>query len=140
MAEILTATPAAAIPGVAAAIRGGGGGDPDVDPTDPEEGGIDRDCDQEHITCFRDCWNARPPWPVRYHKWDHNTYCTSKCLAEYMACLAALAGERVFEEMEDAIDWLADHPEVVVGTVVVVGGAVFVVATGGSGALILVAV
>jgi len=119
---------------------GGGGGDPDVDPQEPEAGGIDRDCDQEHIECYRRCWGSRPPWPVRYHKWEHRGYCSAKCLNEYMECLAALAADRVFQAMEDAVDWLAHHSEVVVGTVVVVACVVFVVATDGAGALILVAV
>ena len=50
-------------------------------------------------------------------------------------CAAATV---VFDNMADAAKWLADHPEVVVGTVVVVGAVTFVVVTGGAGAPVLV--
>lgn len=97
-----------------------------------------RDCDQEHIECFRRCWNSKPPWPIRRGSSGHYRYCQSKCLAEYMACLAEQAVEQAFESMSEAVEWLAQHPEVVVGTIVVIGGVAFVVASGGSGGLILV--
>jgi hypothetical protein len=97
-----------------------------------------RDCDKEHILCFRQCWRRKPPWPIEKGKSGHYAYCASKCLAEYMACEAERALERAFESMGEALDWLARHPEVVVGTVVIVAGVAFVVATGGAG-LILVA-
>lgn len=96
-----------------------------------------RDCDQEHIECFRRCWNSKPPWPIERGKRGHYLYCTSKCLAEYMECLAEQAAEKAFDTMSEALDWLKHNPGVAVGTLVVVGGVVFVVMTGGGGALIL---
>ncbi len=40
--------------------------------------------------------------------------------------------------MDEAIDWIGSHKdEVAIGTVVIVAGVAFVLATGGSGALIL---
>ncbi|MBN8226057.1 hypothetical protein JYK02_00875 [Corallococcus macrosporus] len=43
-----------------------------------------------------------------------------------------------FSNIEAALDWLRTHrSEVAMGTVVVIAGVAFVVATGGSGALIL---
>ena len=55
-----------------------------------------------------------------------------------MECEAENALERVFDTLESALAWLRDHPEVVIGTVVVIGGIAYVVATGGTGALILI--
>lgn len=46
------------------------------------------ECDEQHTECFRACWKAKPPWPLKRGDAGHYKYCTSKCLAEYMACLA----------------------------------------------------
>ena len=54
-----------------------------------------------------------------------------------MACLARAGLLKTFESLKNATEWLAQHPEIVVGTVVVVAGAAFIVSTGGGGALIL---
>jgi hypothetical protein len=99
---------------------------------------MSRDCDQEHIECFRDCWRRKPPWPIDKGGSGHYRYCSALCLAEYMECIGEEAVERAFDSMSDALQWLSEHPEVVVGTLVIVAGVTFVVATGGSGALILV--
>lgn len=104
--------------------------------TDPY--GLLRDCDAEHIQCFRSCWRRKPPWPCEKGKSSHRRYCSAKCLAEYTACLASNAAEATFSTLADAANWLANHPEVVVGAIVIVGGVAFVVSTGGSGALILI--
>ncbi len=95
------------------------------------------ECDEPQIQCFRACWKAKPPWPLTRGDAGHYKYCQSKCLAEYMACLAAAGLLKTFESLKNATDWLAQHPEIVVGTVVVVAGAAFIVSTGGGGALIL---
>lgn len=55
--------------------------------------GLLRDCDQEQIECFRNCWNTCPPWPIERGKRGHYLYCQSKCLAEYMECIAENAAE-----------------------------------------------
>jgi hypothetical protein len=73
--------------------------------------------------------------------------CTSDCLAQYDECVKA--HEKAEEEkkkldfprMEQAVEWIREHKaELVLGTIVVVGGAAFVLTTGGSGALVLVPV
>jgi hypothetical protein len=57
-----------------------------------------------------------------------------------MACEAEKAMQRAFSTMQDAMDWLRENPEVVVGTIVIVAGVAYVVSTGGLGGLILVPV
>ena len=94
-------------------------------------------CDQEQILCFRRCWREDPPWPIDKGKKGHYLYCQSKCLAEYMACIGQKVAERAFASMAAANEWLVNHPEIVVGTIVVVGGVTFIVATGGLGGLVL---
>lgn len=96
----------------------------------------DVDCDEEQIACFRRCWKAKPPWPMTKGTSAHYRYCQSKCLAEYMECLGKQGLRRTFDSLAEALDWLKKHPQVV-GTIVVVAGVVYVVSTGGSGALVL---
>lgn len=105
------------------------------------------DCDEEHIQCFDRCWNKAPPLTsIKKGSGMHNEYCTTLCLEEYMDCIEAQEqeererkGTRLrFSDMDAALDWLRAHKtEVALGTVVVVAGVAFIVATGGAGALIL---
>jgi hypothetical protein len=95
------------------------------------------ECDAQHIECFRTCWIAKPPWPLKKGDAGHYKYCTSKCLAEYVACPTKAGLLRTFDSLKTATAWLAQHPEIVAGTVVMVAGTAFVVSTGGAGALIL---
>ncbi|HYH99820.1 hypothetical protein [Hyalangium sp.] len=49
------------------------------------------------------------------------------------------ASELTFKSMDSALDWLREHKtELIIGTVVVIAGVSFIIATGGSGALLLV--
>ena len=57
--------------------------------------GLFRDCAEEHIGCFRRCWNSWPPWPIQRRNKGHYLYCQSKCLAEYMECEDENEAERV---------------------------------------------
>jgi hypothetical protein len=100
-------------------------------------GGV-RDCDQEQIDCFRRCWASKPPWPIKKGKAGHYGYCQTKCLGEYMECLAEEGLRRTFEAMAEAAAWLKRHPGIAVGTIIVIGGIVYVVSTGGAGALVLI--
>jgi hypothetical protein len=95
------------------------------------------DCDSQHVECFQRCWSAKPPWPITKGKAGHYKYCQSKCLTEYMACLAAAGLVRTFASLGQARFWLAQNPHLAVGTLVLIAGAVYVVSTGGAGALIL---
>ena len=98
------------------------------------------DCDAAHIECFRSCWTKKPPRPYEYQKRDHYRYCETKCFKEYMACLKRQGLHlREFTTMDRAMDWLRHYKkEILIGTLVVVAGATFIVVTGGAGALILV--
>jgi RHS repeat-associated protein len=64
-----------------------------INEIDPQ--GLERDCATELIVCHRRCWNSTPPWPAKKHKRGHYAYCETKCLAEYMACEADNAGEKM---------------------------------------------
>lgn len=110
-------------------------------------GGAGRhDCQKEHEECMELCWNKRYPWPHSQEQagWYYKR-CASDCVNQYKNCMdeeEAAAREKAkkleFSRMDQAIEWIKQHKdEVVIGTIVVVGGVAFVLATGGSGALIL---
>jgi hypothetical protein len=101
-----------------------------------------RNCDDEHIQCFDECWNANPlPWPyTRRDGWFHE-YCTRECRKKYVECEKEnekRARELKFSRVDEAIDWIRTHKaEVALGMVVIIAGTAFVITTGGTGALIL---
>ena len=100
--------------------------------------GLLRDCAQEQIDCVRRCLRGPIPFPWnrggKSGKWARYRYCESTCFAAYTACLAANAAENACRAVQDAGNWIANHPYAVVGTIVVIGGVAFIVATGGAGA------
>ena len=101
-----------------------------------------RNCDEEHATCFDECWRANPlPWPHTKRDGWYREYCTRECRKQYMECEKhneQKARELKFSRVEDAIEWIRSHQaEVALGTVVVIAGVAFVITTGGAGALIL---
>jgi hypothetical protein len=99
-----------------------------------------RDCDAEHNECFSDCWNAPPPYShIPPQQGQHYQHCTSMCLKKYMECCKQQElRPRAFADMKSALSWLKEHKtEVLVGSVVVVAGAAFIVSTGGAGGLVL---
>ncbi len=63
------------------------------------------------------------------------------CQAQYAACKAAEGGAAVAAALAAGVRWLDKHPEVVVGTIVVIGGIALIAATGpvGGAAIILIA-
>jgi hypothetical protein len=105
-----------------------------------------RDCDAEHVECFDKCWNSTPPLSsIKKGSGKHHEYCTEECRKAYMDCFEEEHSrhdtERTalrFSSIDGALDWLRDHKsEVAIGTVVIVAGVTFMVATGGAGALVL---
>lgn len=101
--------------------------------------GTSRDCDAEHLKCFDDCWNSPPPDPIERGNKGHYKHCTSLCLKQYMECCKSQElRPRTFPDMTTARDWLNSHKaQVLVGSIVVVAGAAFIVSVGAAGALVL---
>ena len=112
-------------------------------------GGAGYNCDDELNQCFTRCWeSAQQPYPhVERNEWYYE-HCTRECRKQYMQCVEGLEkeeAERVkkrppleFSSFDKARDWIRAHKaEIALGTVVVVAGVAFILATGGSGALIL---
>lgn len=95
-----------------------------------------RDCDQEQIQCFRNCWNADPPWPRERGKRGHYIYCSEKCLKEYLLCLESQSAKYTFSTVAVARAWLSRNKDLALGAIVVIGLGVFVVATDGAGLVI----
>lgn len=104
------------------------------------------DCAEEQIKCFDRCWNRAPPLTsIKRGSGKHHEYCTEECRKEYNECVEEQEQlererkkDRHFSNIDTALEWLRKHnTEVAIGTVVVVAGVAFVVATGGGGALIL---
>lgn len=61
------------------------------------------------------------------------------CEAEYIACEAQAAAAALADAINTGMQWLSEHPEVVIGTILLIGGILLIVTTGPGGALILVA-
>lgn len=106
-----------------------------------------RDCHQEQLLCFNRCWTTVPPYPHKKGDGWHHEYCTRICREAYMECTQEQDSEEKarshrplkFSDIDTALSWLREHKvEVTLGTIVIVAGASFVVATGGGGALLLV--
>jgi hypothetical protein len=105
--------------------------------------GADAYCAELQRKCHTRCKRRAPKYPgIEKGSPYHDELCTTECLAVFMKCLEEQAElerqELEFSNIDAALDWLRRHKtEVALGTVVVVAGVAFVVATGGSGALIL---
>lgn len=105
--------------------------------------GADAYCAEQQLKCHARCKQRAPKYPyIEKGSPDHDRICTSDCLAEFMRCLEKQEElerqELEFSNIDAALDWLRRHKtEVAIGTVVVVAGVAFVVATGGAGALVL---
>lgn len=104
-----------------------------------------RDCQAEHEECFRKCWQTRrPKYPHKHDGWYYER-CTADCREEFNRCEEEQEKEersRVkkleFSNIDQALEWLRAHKaEIALGMVVVVAGVAFIVATSGTGALIL---
>jgi uncharacterized protein RhaS with RHS repeats len=104
-------------------------------------------CDELFSSCMDECYKQPLPYPYngyrgKIRRWARYSYCETKCQAEYMACEAEEAAKEAKNKVEgtcsDAASWIADHKGVAVGTIVVIAGVTYVVATGGAGALTLI--
>lgn len=109
-------------------------------------------CQAEYDLCVARCMGSRTPFPVDHYVYDPKQYGpwkTGKGRHCYPACMERMAncmkniGRRPyrFEAVDDAVDWLKrNYKVVVVGSVIVIAGVVFVTVSAGAGAIILVPV
>ena len=100
--------------------------------------GLFPDCEAKRAQCHADCARKHPckpdgSWPSRLDELEY-AVCAAGCEVAYQACVT-LRG------LNNLLNWCTEHPGTcVLGAVVIIGGVAFVVSTGGSGGLILVAV
>lgn len=104
-----------------------------------------RDCHAEFNDCQDDCL-GRPLPPGYEHVQQgggaHRRICRDGCWQAYLDCeeLQELRGRQTheFTAIDSAIDWLKrNRKAVLVGSIVVIAGVVFVVASAGAGALVI---
>lgn len=101
-----------------------------------------RDCHAEYMQCIKECLKSPLPSHLRHiprGSARHEELCNSKCMQPYLDCcrLQELDAKR-FTAIEPAIDWMKrNRKEILVGTVIVAAGVVFVVVSAGAGTLIL---
>ncbi len=104
-----------------------------------------RDCDEENRECIRECMSRPLPRGFGHitadgqGKGGKETYCRNRCWPPYRDCqeLERLQPQE-FAAVDAAVDWLKrNRRELLVGSVVVIAGVVFVVASMGAGLVIL---
>lgn len=104
-----------------------------------------RDCYEELLECFKKCM-ARP-LPRGYGhmtgrergKGAKAEYCQGECRQPYLDC-EELQGRKPqeFSALDAAVDWLSLHRRALLkGSIVVIAGVVFVVASAGAGLVVL---
>lgn len=107
---------------------------------------FNRDCEAERDGCEEMCRAS-----LKGRNWTHastgskNAICREKCRPAYQDCcnlreMAETGTLRLrFPVVDSAVDWLKQHRrELLVGTIVVIAGVAFVIASGGTGLLVLV--
>lgn len=110
-------------------------------------------CNDCAIVCNRDCMKYKKKIWYNYARCEAKCQtgfmvCSTGCDAVYTACIAKEgakivcevvigAGELIFDTLEDAARYLAEHPRLVIGTTVVVAGVIMVVTLGPAGVLVL---
>jgi hypothetical protein len=106
-----------------------------------------RDCDQENRECFRECMSRPLPrgfghMTSKRKRGGKAEYCQERCWQAYRDCveLEKLRPQE-FTAVDDALDWVKRNREVLlVGSVVMIAGVVFIVASAGAGVVVLVPV
>jgi len=102
----------------------------------------ERDCHAEYLQCHRECRSA--PLPPHYRHIPrgsvrHDSYCWEKCKQPYLDCEKMKELQpREFTALDNALDWLKrNRKSVLVGSLVVIAGVVFVVVSAGAGVVVL---
>lgn len=103
------------------------------------------DCYAQYLECYQQC--RKIPIPPDFNQYlhdfgpraGHDRYCSEKCMPRYTECLKAQgARAQEFTTAGMAVDWLKRHHEsVLVGSLVVIAGVVFVTVSAGAGTVIL---
>ncbi|MCY1040094.1 hypothetical protein OV208_02085 [Corallococcus sp. bb12-1] len=96
-----------------------------------------RDCDAEHLECMRECMSR--PLPRGYGHASKTDYCNTRCRQPYLDCaeLEKLRSQKL-SSIEEISDWVSRHREsLLVGSVVVIAGVVFVIVSAGAGLVVL---
>jgi hypothetical protein len=103
------------------------------------------DCYAQYLECYHQC--RRTPVPPDFNQYihdfgpgaGHDRYCSEKCMRQYTECMRA-QGRRAqeFSAVDSAVDWLkSNHESVLVGSLVVIAGVVFVTVSAGAGVIVL---
>lgn len=104
-----------------------------------------RDCDEELRECMRECMSRPLPRGFGHitsggrGKGGKEEYCNRRCMQPYLDCskLQELKPQE-FTAIDNAVDWLKRHRKsILVGSVVIIAGVVFVVVSAGAGLLVL---
>lgn len=106
---------------------------------------FNRNCEDERDACEDMCVAG-----LTGEDWSHMSagakkrHCVRACMQPYLDCsrLKELAegGTMKFRAIDQAVDWVKQHrAQLMAGTVVVIAGVTFVVLTGGSGGILLLA-
>ncbi len=108
-----------------------------------------RDCDAEHVECFRACYKRNPPWPRQKHTESHYRYCQEEvCLPAYMKCVKeekarASEAKRImvpgFKDKDEAQSWVKRQITSVEGAVIFVAGALYLIVESMGPAAVLLA-
>jgi hypothetical protein len=108
--------------------------------------GGQRDCDAEHRECIRMCMSRPLPRGFGHIRaggrgnGGKERWCHEQCLQPYRDC-QELEGRTLqeFSAVDEAIDWLKSNPRgILVGSIVVIAGVVFVTVSAGTGLVVLV--
>lgn len=103
------------------------------------------DCYAQYLECYHLCHQTPVPPDFEQYLYDfgpragHDRYCSEKCMRQYTQCLKA-QGRRAqaFSAADGAVDWLKrNRNSVLVGSLVVIAGVVFVTISAGAGVVVL---
>jgi hypothetical protein len=107
--------------------------------------GRERDCHAEYLQCLKECESSGLPSGFEHIERGgsaHSRFCRDECRQPYLDCeelqeLRALRPYK-FTTIDTALDWLKrNRGTLLVGSVVVIAGVVFVVVSAGAGAIVL---
>ena len=110
------------------------------------------ECEKAYLDCSTRCSEmSEDDIPTIFSYLSLPTYlariCYPKCMAVQAACLAKCAAEEAVDDVAEyaadvagrAAQFVRDHPGLVIGTIVVIGGIALVATTGPGGVMVLVA-